>query len=298
MSKRHDNKALNDGTVIHVTTDEKWGTIFTSTGEKTIKSVSPPSGSCGASGKQAALGPHPGSANPGAFNEEDYFEKVRAKATSMASQILADARTNAEALMHEAQTQSQNILTEAHTQGYNEGFAKGHEEGSAKGYDEAYQRSLDETKEELDALRSNMADSVSAVVSAIEEQTDSIYESWRNDIVAVCKLAVEKISAVQLSEERATSLSALLSEAIATLKKDRRLVIFVNPEDEPVISDIIESTKAKYPDITTWDVRPNADITPGGLVMESEYSLAESLVESRQAAVNTVLSHLTLSKPS
>lgn len=285
MSK-NDKDMLNDGSVIRVTTEEKWGTIFTSTGEKTIEPI-PPAGQRIAPPVEAA-----------SFNEEEYFEKLRSKATKMAGQILAEAREQAEALVQEARAQSGNIQAQAQTQGYNEGFAKGHEEGSTKGYDEAYQRSLDETKEELDMLRSNMADSVSAVVSAIEEQTDSIYDSWRDDLIAVCKLAVEKIAAVQLNEERAASLTGLLNEAIGTLKKDRRLIISVNPEDEPVISDIIESTRAKYPDITSWDVRPNPEITPGGLVMESEYSLAESLVESRQAAVNTVLSHLTLSKSS
>ena len=287
LSKKKETDILNDGTVIRVTTDEKWGTIFTSTGEKIIEAVAPK----GEAPKLTA-------SEISTFNEEDYFEKLRTKAASMVSQILADARDQAEALVQEAQTHSHAIRAEAQSQGHEEGFAKGQEEGSAKGYDEAYQRSLDETKEELDALRSNMADSVSAVVSAIDEQTESIYHNWREDIVAVCKLAVEKIAAMQLSEERAASLATLFNEAVSALKKDRRLVIFVNPDDEPVISDIIESTKAKYPDITTWDVRPNAEITPGGLVIESEYSLAESLVESRQAAVNTVLSHLTLTKSS
>lgn len=282
MSKKADNSSLGDGAVILATTDEEWGTIFTPTGEKTIKPVSPPKDSQTAGKKP--------------FDEEDYLNKLRAKATDMALQILSEARQKAASLVQEAQEQRQNTLEEAKTQGYNEGFAKGHEEGMTKGHEEAYQHSLDEAREELDALRSNMADSVSAVIAAIEGQTGVIYDNWRDDIIAVSKLAVEKIAAVQLDEERVASLTTLLNDAVSTLKKDRRLVIMVSPDDEAVIADILETTKAKYPDITTWEVRGNPDITPGGLVMESEYSLAESLVESRKAAVNTVLSHLTLSR--
>ena len=278
----HEDDFLEDGTVIHATTEEEWGTIFTSTGEKVIEPI------------QEKVKTPPVEAK--AFDEEEYFAKLRAKGTQMATSILSEARQEAESLLSTARQEAKNIAEQAKTNGHAEGYAAGHAEGTTKGHEEAYQHSLEETKEELDALRSNMADSVAAVVSAIEGETESIYTDWRDDIIAVCRLAVEKISAVQLEEERVASLTTLLNEAIATLKKDRRLLITVNPEDEPVIADILDSTKAKYPDITMWDVRPNAEISPGGLVVESEYSLAESLVESRKAAVTTILSHLTLSK--
>ena len=92
LSKKKESDILNDGTVLRVTTDEKWGTIFTSTGEKIIEAVTPK----GEAPKLTA-------SEISTFNEEDYFEKLRAKATSMASQILADARAQAETLVQEAQ---------------------------------------------------------------------------------------------------------------------------------------------------------------------------------------------------
>lgn len=283
MSKDKKTSHLDDGSVLRVATQEKWGTIFTSSGEKTIEPVT-----------QETI-PAVESKD---FDEKDYFDKIRAKATALATQILAEARADAEAVVAEAQQKAQDlrqtIHEEARTLGFEEGYTKGYEEGSAKGHEEAYQSSLDESKEELEALRTNMADSVSVVIHAINEQTSAIFNRWREDILAVCRLAVEKITAVQLHEERAASLKTLINEAVATLHKDRRLVITVNPEDEAVIADILDSTKTRYPDIAVWEVRPNPEITPGGLVIESEFSLAESLVESRKAAVNSIFAHLTL----
>ena len=50
----------------------------------------------------------------------------------------------------------------------------------------------------------------------------------------------------------------------------------------------------KFPDIQSWRVKADAGISPGGMVLESESSLAEGRVESRRAAVEEVLRHLTL----
>jgi len=196
-------------------------------------------------------------------DEADYLNRVRAKAGQMAAGMMAEAKTQAEQMREQARQ---------------EGYAAG----------------LAEAQGELDAFRAAMADSVSAVLSAIEGQCSHIFEQWREDILGVARLAVERITAVELSERRREVLEGLLLEAVALLEKRRELTIRANPEDEPVIEDIIKITKERFDDVRSWRVKADASITPGGLVVESESSLAEGRVESRIAAVDQILSHLTL----
>lgn len=251
------------------TTSDAWGTVFTPHGETALQSIE-----------------RIKSTQWTREEVEAYLEKVKSKATAMASKILTDAKAEALALKTSSEAEAARIQEEAHKQGYDKGYAEGH--------DEAYKKTMAEADEELEALRSGMADAVSGVLSNIEGQCSHIFDTWRDDLIAVCRMAVEKIAPVQLSEERSTLLASLFTESVNSLERGRQFVIYVNPEDEPVITDIMESTRSKYPDATVWQVKTDPQIAPGGLVVESESSLAESRVEARKAAVDAVLAHLTL----
>ena len=203
------------------------------------------------------------SRNWSAEDEAAYLDRVKTKATEKAAAIMAEAGTQAEALR-----------AEAREAGYAEGMAQ--------------------AEEELEAFRSAMADSVSAVLSAIEAQGPAVSAQWREELVTLVRLAVEKGVAMTLSQDRASLLEALYTQAVAALENRRNLVIRVNPEDEPAIADIVAVTLNKYPDLKAWNVRADASINPGGLTVESDESLADNRLEKRAAMVNEILATLTL----
>ncbi len=196
-------------------------------------------------------------------DEAAYLTRVREKAAGMAKDMLERAAAEAGSIREQARQ---------------EGYAKG----------------LEEAEAELESFRTGMADSVSGVLSAIEGQCSAIFAEWRGDLVALVRMAVEKGLARELSEERAATLEGLLPEAVAQLEKRRELVIRVHPDDEPVIADIVGVTKDRYPDVASWRVRGDASITPGGLVVESETSLADGRVESRMAVIEEIMDRLSL----
>ncbi|MDR1946284.1 MAG: flagellar assembly protein FliH [Desulfovibrio sp.] len=198
-------------------------------------------------------------------DEAVYMERVRRKAESMAAEILASASTEAAG-----------IRTRAEKEGYEKGLAR--------------------AASELEELRTGMSGSLAAVLSAVEGQCSHIFEQWREDLTAVARLAVERVTALELSEKRAASLASLLSETVAVLEKRRTLVIRVNAEDEPALSDIIALTRERFPDVESWRVRADPEITPGGMLVESESSLADGRLESRVAAVDEVLKDLSLAE--
>lgn len=198
-----------------------------------------------------------------AEDEERYLMRVRARAEEMAKDILS-----------RAEAQAINLRQEAHDQGYAEGIQK--------------------AEAELEGLRSSMAETVNAVLGAIEGQCSSIFGAWREDLTALLRLALEKTMGIAVTEERAAMLEALYVEAVKTLEKHRSINVRVNPEDEPVVADIINTSKERFPDLVTWKVLADKSITPGGIIVESESSLADNTIESRKAAINTVLENLSL----
>ncbi len=196
-------------------------------------------------------------------DESAYLERVRAKAVEKASAILEEAQRDAE-----------RIRQEAHEQGYAAGEA--------------------EAEAELAEFRSAMGDSVASVLHAIEGQCSSIFARWRAELVAVLQAAVEKGVGMGLSADTNALLESLYVQAVSALENRRNLVIRVNPEDEPAIADIVALTQTRYPDLKIWSVKGDPSINPGGLVVESEDSLADARVENRMALVEEVLRTLTI----
>jgi flagellar assembly protein FliH len=198
-------------------------------------------------------------------DETEYLTRVRRKAEAMAADMLSAAASEATGLRAEAEKT-----------GYAAGMAR--------------------AAEELDEFRAGMSESLAAVLSSIEGQCSHIFEQWRDDITAVARLAVERVTALELSEKRAAVLTALLDQSAALLEKRRMLVIHVNAEDAPVLEDIIVSARERFPDVASWRVRADPTITPGGMLVESESSLADGRLESRTAAVDEVLKELSLAE--
>ncbi len=198
-----------------------------------------------------------------ADDEAGYLARVRERAGQMATKLLVDARREAEAIKAAAK-----------------------EEGYAAG--------LEHAQAELNEFRAGMGEAVSAVLGAIEGQCSHIFDQWREDLLGLVRLCVQRVSGLELSFERRAILEALLVEAVAVLEKRRELVIRVNAEDEPMLTDIVGLAKERFPDVQIWRVKADAAISPGGMLVESESSLADGRVESRVAAVEEVLSQLHL----
>ena len=159
---------------------------------------------------------------------------------------------------------------------------------------DGYAAGLEQARRELEEFRTGLSESVHAVLSAIEGQCSQIFDQWRGDLTALARLAVERVTDLEMTERRREMLEALLVEATGLLEKRRDLVIRVSPEDETVIADIVEMTRERFADVRSWRVKADPDLAAGGLTVESESSLAEGRAESRRAAVDEVLRRLTL----
>ncbi|SBV91913.1 conserved hypothetical protein [uncultured delta proteobacterium] len=196
-------------------------------------------------------------------DEAAYLARVKQKATEMAAGLVDDARREADS-----------IREAAHQEGYNAGMAQ--------------------AEQEIEDFQNAVSGSVQAVLSAIEGQCSAIFANWRSDLVTLLRLAAEKAVGMPLVDDRARLLEEVYTQSVAALENRRNLVVRVNPEDEPAIADIVAMTQARFTDLKAWSVKADPKIQPGGLIVESDDSLADNRVEKRAALVNEVLKNLAL----
>lgn len=198
-----------------------------------------------------------------ATTEAAYMERVCSRATQRASEIMAQAQLDADQLKAQAMQD-----------GYNAG--------------------LQQAQHELEEFQQTMSDSVSGVLSAIQGQCSGIFSRWRQDLVTLLRVSVQRAVGLEISDSRARILETLLAQAVDTLDSQRKLIVRVNPEDEAAVQDILVATQQRHPGIEAWSVKGDPGIAPGGLVVESRDGMVDNTIETRYALVDKILEELML----
>lgn len=195
--------------------------------------------------------------------ESDFFERIKAKAAEKAKEIVVNAQ-------HEAK----NIRDGAHHQGYEEG--------------------LKQANQELETMRQHMAEALAQALASIQEGAEQIWENNRQDLVMLTRLAVEKITRIVLDKEREQVMAGLLDQALDALDSHKVLYIKINPDDEALVSELLARAKDSHPTLEKWRLKPDPGMHQGGLVVESDYGMADNSLENRYAIVSGILDQLTL----
>lgn len=195
--------------------------------------------------------------------EAAYMQRVRERAAERASSILAKAREEAAWIKEKA-----------------------HQEG--------YEHGCQQAQEELAALQQQHADSVSGVLGAIQGQCSNIFNNWRSELVTIVRSAVERTCAVEMSENRQASLEKLFAEAVQVLDERRQLIITVHPDDEEMITGIIQNAQNHYSGLEAWNVKSDPTIVAGGIIVESRDGMVDNTIVSRKQAVNEILDQLVI----
>lgn len=192
---------------------------------------------------------------------EEYLERVRAKATEAAKEIKILAELEAEALRATAQHE-----------GYQEGLAR--------------------AQADIDAHTQAMTAEIENMLTQLGSYGATLFEDRRQDLIALIRLAVEKTLAVEMSEQRAASLEALMREALERLDSQRQLAIKCAPEDEGDLKAFIEGIQANNPSLKYWSVKGDPSLTQGGMVVEAAEGKVDNSISSRWQGVEPIFDRL------
>lgn len=234
--------------------------------------------------------------------EQEYLERVKAKATERVRALLLQARQRGDAILREAEHQAGTMRAEAGAiraeaaQTLQQAEAVRHEAESLRGaaHDEGFEAGHAEAMAELAQARRELGEATGAVLLGIHEQCGHIFEAWRGDMAALLREAVEKATGWVMDADRAAVLEQLLDRSIRALLDRRNFTVRVNPVDAALVTDMLADAHRASPRVDNWELATDPLLEPGSLIVESESGLVNNSREARISVVDEVLEHLTL----
>ncbi|QLA17507.1 FliH/SctL family protein [Desulfolutivibrio sulfoxidireducens] len=195
--------------------------------------------------------------------EAEFWERVRAKAQDKAREIMAQAMAEAERLKASARA---------------EGLAEGTEQARVQ----------------FDAHLDEMGKAFAETLAAIQKDRKTLWASYQRDFTTLLRLALEKTLGILLDERRRDVLGSLLDEALDVIDSRTELTVTVNPDDAPMIEELLSRASATRQGLERWRVKGDASLTPGGVRLESRDGMADNTVDSRFAEVAHVFDRLSV----
>jgi len=234
--------------------------------------------------------------------EEEYLERVKARATERVRALLLQTRQRQEEMLAEAREQADSLKAEAEALRVDAARiqaevrairdeaealrASAHEEGVAAGRAEI----MDQVAEDSRA----QAETIAVVLLSIHEQCASIFEAWRADLASLVREAVQKATGWVADQERTAMLQSLLDQSMRALLDRRRFTVRVNPVDTALLTDMLASAHRANAQITQWEVTSDPTLEPGSLVVESDSALVDNSTGARRSLVAEILQQLTV----
>ncbi|THB70814.1 MAG: hypothetical protein D6E12_02150 [Desulfovibrio sp.] len=195
--------------------------------------------------------------------DDEYMDRVKAKAAKRASEILAQAEQEAREIKKRAME---------------EGFSQG----------------LSQADEQLMQVREDLSQTLARALDGVREGRNAIWESFRQDLTALTCAAVDKIVGLEIEQKRREVLTKYLDQAVEILETERRLTLRVHPEDRDILNELLSLAVKEIPQASQWRIIPDGKLSSGSLIVESGDGLVDSSISSRREAVMNVLERVTL----
>lgn len=279
---------------------KKWGTIFMGEREASVEQLK-------------AMQEHVNREKQQKEQAEDYMERVRARATDRAREILGQAYAERQKVLEEAKAdasfqkrlalqecakikaEGETIRNQAAEELEKAQQALMEAEKIREGaQEEGYKAGMDQAGRELHEFRAELGQSLSALMRAIERQRAEILENWRNDLADLTKTAIQAGTGYILKQEHEGILRSLVFQALDMLENRSAITARVNPADEETVSDFFRAARERVPELRQWTVTGDPSIEPGGLVADSGSGSVDLRRENFRELVSGILEHLGL----
>lgn len=246
-------------------------------------------------------------------NQEDYLERVKARAVERARQILGEAYAERQRVLEEAKREAQDhyqrIISEAESirQSTRDGYETMQQERGktskelaeaerirASAHEEGYKAGMDQVAGDLQQIRFELAQYVGWMMQSVQAQTHDICRQWRESLVELTKAAVSAGTGYVLSTQHEDVLRSLLLAAVRQLENRTTITVRVHPEDEEAVTDMFATARERVPELQQWIVNTDDKMEPGGFVAESCSGSVDCRREHFRELVENILVHLGL----
>lgn len=192
---------------------------------------------------------------------EEYLNRVREKAKEAAKEIKLLAELEAEALR----------ATARH---------------------EGYQEGLQQAQADVETHLQDISSHAEQLLSQLGSQGNTIYETRRQDILALIKLAVAKTLRIEMDERRSEILEKLMTQALERIESQRELDIRCNPAEAAELEEFIQTIQDRNPGLKYWKVKADPAIQSGGVIVEAPGGKVDNTIDTRWASVEQLFNQL------
>lgn len=170
-------------------------------------------------------------------------------------------------------------VSAGHAEGYEhgraEGYASGEREGSEAGFQSGYEKGLELARNEIDQLSARFQSQLDQLLHPLAHVDDDAEQA----LLELAELIATGVLRRELTIDR-SSLEHIVQEALKALPDtSRRLRIHVHPDDKVLVEAACEG---RFDDYRVVD---DPEVTPGGVHIETQYSLVDCTVERRYRAL-------------
>jgi type III secretion protein L len=170
-----------------------------------------------------------------------------------AHQMVDDAQLEAQQLVREAQQQSSAITEAARQQGYEAGLTEWNE-----------------------------------ILIRARRAYDDVVSQNESQLVRLAVKIAEKVIGEELRTDPDTIVK-IVREALKSARRDRSVLVEVNPEHESVLRSRTESLRSSLGSDQEIRIIPNPAVPPGGCVVQSEIGIIDAKLETQLKCMERAL---------
>lgn len=199
--------------------------------------------------------------------------------------IKAVAEKQANKVVEDAAKERARILEGATELGRKEGFERGREEGVKAGREEGRKAAIAEFQARLGELEKSWT---RALESFENSRRRMLIDAERDVLVLALEIA-GRIVRRSINTDPA-AVSEQLAGVLALVTRPTRLVVRVNPEDEPLLRDALPALADRFPKAEHVELKSDASLTRGSCIaITAGGGVIDSTIETQLARITEVL---------
>lgn len=210
--------------------------------------------------------------------EEPRGSRVIEEMEALRENILRETETMVSDLINQAREQAAAIIAEAHDQA-EELLARARQEGEVlrrqaieQGKAEGWQYALAQWEEKIADLTTIIETAAAEKRKAIRAAEELMLEL----VMAICARILKR-----LPELDAEYLRGQLEAVVERVMDSEQGILYVNPQSALAVKGWLDEIIASHPTLRKLKVQPDSSLSPGSVILETQYGRVEAIVEEQ-----------------
>jgi len=201
-----------------------------------------------------------------------------------AERIVSSARDEAGRILADARLKAQQLVDQGDQRGYDEGLRRGLQEGRETGEREGRESALSQTSQHIEQIAANW----SAALERWESERKIMLHEAREDVIRFAIAVAEKVVR-RVAQGDPSIIADQLGEALAMISRPTSLEVLINPDDRPVVEQVLPELLARIARCERATLRDEPSIARGGCVVTTAGGRVDATIETQLARIAEAL---------